>query len=238
MEPYNNSNNNANFANFNNQSAMNQMTQYMNSSENSLYNQNIDSTWKNMQNPSLNEINFNDRSNILSLINLPIVVPYHAQHPLINCKTPGRYKGNNCWTCNNCLANYSYNVPTFYCTACDFDLCQKCLLGLNAFMIAIYNYSKSNIYMNQQFKNVEYYKQNLHIHPIVRILREPTYTEVPLKCNMCLIDIQRDEEFYFCSLCNYCICMNCYGMNNVNKQFVTNPEYLSGNQMNEYPKYN
>ena len=84
MKPYNNSNNSTNFANFNNQSAMNQMTQYMNSSENSLYNQNIDSTWKNMQNPSLNEINFNDRSNILSLINLPIVVPYHAQHPLIN----------------------------------------------------------------------------------------------------------------------------------------------------------
>ena len=238
MEPYNNSNNNANFANFNNQSAMNQMTQYMNSSENSLYNQNINSTWKNMQNPSLNEINFNDRSNILSLINLPIVVPYHDNHPLINCKTPGRYKGNNYWKCNNCSTNYTYNVPTFYCTACDFDLCQKCLLSLNAFMIAIYNYSKSNIYMNQQFKNVEYYKKNLHIHPIVRILREPTYTEVPLKCNMCLKDIQRDEEFYFCSLCNYCICMNCYGMNNVNKQFVTNPEYLSGNQMNEYQKYN
>ena len=59
--------------------------------------------------------------------------------------------------------------------------------------------------MNQQFKNVEYYKQNLHNHPIARILREPTYTEVPLKCNMCLKDIQRDEEFYFCSLCNYCI---------------------------------
>ena len=33
MEPYNNSNNNANFANFNNQSAMNQMTQYMNSTK-------------------------------------------------------------------------------------------------------------------------------------------------------------------------------------------------------------
>ena len=64
----------------------------------------------------------------------------------------------------------------------DFDLCQKCLLGLNAFMIAIYNYSKSDIYMSQQFDNVDYYEQNLHVHPIVRILREPTYTEVPLKC--------------------------------------------------------
>ena len=65
MELYNNSNNDTNFSNFNNQSAMNKMTQYMNSSENSLYNQNIDSTWKNMQNPSLNEINFNDKSNII-----------------------------------------------------------------------------------------------------------------------------------------------------------------------------
>ena len=218
MESNSNSNQNINF---NNQSAMNQMTQYMNSSGNSLYNQSILSTWKNIQNSSLNETNFNDSSNILSLINLPIVVPYHDKHPLINCKTPGRYKGNNCWRCNNCSTLYSYNVPTFYCTACDFDLCQKCLLGLNAFMIAIYNYSRSNIYMSQQFDNIDYYEPNLHIHPIVRILREPTYTVVNLKCNKCFKDIQKDEEFYFCSLCNYCICINCY-QNCKNNIFMKN----------------
>ena len=218
MESNSNSNQNINF---NNQSAMNQMTQYMNSSGNSLYNQSILSTWKNIQNSSLNETNFNDSSNILSLINLPIVVPYHDKHPLINCKTPGRYKGNNCWRCNNCSTLYSYNVPTFYCTACDFDLCQKCLLGLNAFMIAIYNYSRSNIYMSQQFDNIDYYEPNLHIHPIVRIQREPTYTEVNLKCNKCFKDIQKYEEFYFCSLCNYCICINCY-QNCKNNIFMKN----------------
>ena len=233
MESNNNSNNNANFSNFSNQSAMNQMNQYMtNSSSNSLYNQNIFSTWKNMQNPTLNEINFNDRSNILSLINLPIIVPYHDKHPLINCKTPGRYKGNNCWRCNNCSTIYSYNVPTFYCTACDFDLCQKCLLGLNAFMIAIYNYRKSDIYLSQQFDNVDYYEQNLHIHPIVRILREPTYTEVPLKCNMCLKDILKDEEFYFCSLCNYCICVNCYQIRKTNNNIFMNNQIIPNNMYN------
>ena len=226
MESNNNSNNNANFSNFSNQSAMNQMNQYMtNSSSNSLYNQNIFSTWKNMQNPTLNEINFNDRSNILSLINLPIIVPYHNKHPLINCKTPGRDNGNNCWSCNNCSTKYSFNVPTFFCTACDFDLCQKCLLSLNAFMIAIYNYSKSNIYLSQQFDNANYYEPKLHNHPIVRILREPTFTEVYLKCNMCLKDIQKDEEFYFCSLCNYCVCVCCYN-SKTQEKFVENPEYL------------
>ena len=128
--------------NFNNQMVFGQMNQYlMNTAGNSLYDQNIFSTWKNMKMPnnsSLNNIDFNDRSNILSLINLPIIVPYHNKHPLINCKTPGRNTGNNCWRCDNCSTNYSLDVPTFYCTACDFDLCQKCLLSLNAFMIAIY----------------------------------------------------------------------------------------------------
>ena len=60
----------------NTQSAMNQMNQYMmNISQNNLYNQNIQSTWQNMQintNMNLqvpNEINLNNMTNILSLIN-------------------------------------------------------------------------------------------------------------------------------------------------------------------------
>ena len=219
--------------NFNNQMVFGQMNQYlMNTAGNSLYDQNIFSTWKNMKMPnnsSLNNIDFNDRSNILSLINLPIIVPYHNKHPLINCKTPGRNTGNNCWRCDNCSTNYSLDVPTFYCTACDFDLCQKCLLSLNAFMIAIYNYSKGNIYLSQQFDNAKYYEPKLHNHPIVRILREPTFTEVYLKCNMCLKDIQKDEEFYFCSLCNYCICVNCY--QNGKKDDLINNEYIDANFM-------
>ena len=76
-----------------------------------------------------------NKLNILSLINLPIVVPYHSQHPLISCFTPVRAENSPGWKCNVCNFKNSFNVPTFYCTACDFDLCQKCLLGLSAFMI-------------------------------------------------------------------------------------------------------
>ena len=76
---------------------------------------------------------------IAALINLPVVIPVHNQHPLINCKTPGRREICSPWKCNNCWSIYSYDVPSFYCTACDYDLCQKCFLSLNGFMIAIYN---------------------------------------------------------------------------------------------------
>ncbi len=229
MEPYNNSNNNTNFANFNNQSAMNQMTQYMNSSENSLYNQNIDSTWKNMQNPSLNEINFNDRSNILSLINLPIIVPYHAEHPLINCKTPGRISEKyNFWQCDSCKSQYSYDVPTFFCTACDFDICQKCILSLGAFWIIIYNYNLGNLSEakidEESSYTMKHLNKKIHHHPTIKIIREPSYYENKIRCNLCLKEIQKDENFYFCSLCNYSVCINCYNSKGQEK-FVENPEY-------------
>ena len=223
---------------FNNQMAMNQMNQYMMAqSGNNLYCQTFQNTWQNMQqNVNLIETNFNNMSNILSLINLPIVVPYHNQHPLINCKTPGRKEISQYWICNNCRNSYSYNVPTFYCTACDFDLCQKCLLSLSAFMIAIYNYNQSYIYASKEFANNKCYKPNVHNHPIVRIIREPTYSSIELKCNACFKNLQKEEAFYYCSLCNYCLCIGCYNnLNNIQNQNqkhdIIDP-YLHGDQMN------
>ena len=225
----------------NTQSAMNQMNQYMmNISQNNLYNQNIQSTWQNMQintNMNLlapNEINLNNMKNILSLINLPIVVPCHNQHPLINCKTPGRAEISKFWICNNCRGSYSYNVPSFYCTACDYDLCQRCFLCLSAFMIAVYNYQLGNMYASQQFTNMSHYHQNIHNHPIVKIIKEPSFSEIQLKCNFCYKALLKNEAFHYCTLCNFCVCVNCFNMNQMPKmpKFVDNPEYLSNNPMN------
>ena len=234
-------NQNSNQMLINNQSAMNQMNQYMmNISQNNLYNQNIQSTWQNMQintNMNLlapNEINLNNMTNILCLINLPIVVPCHNQHPLINCKTPGRAEISKFWICNNCRGSYSYNVPSFYCTACDYDLCQRCFLCLSAFMIAVYNYQLGNMYASRQFTNMSHYHQNIHNHPIVKIIKEPSFSEIQLQCNFCYKVLLKNEAFHYCTLCNFCVCSNCFNMNQMPKmpKFVDNPEYLSNNPMN------
>ena len=189
----------------------NQMPQNMINNPNSLYMMNFQQTWQNMQ-PSVNlvNINFNNMTNILSLLNLPVVVPCHSQHPLIHCKTPGRIMPGTYWKCNGCGTDYSYNVPTFYCTACDFDLCQKCFLTLYAFQVVIYNYNLGNIQSTQQFTNNNFFNPKVHQHPTMTILREQTYFENKLKCNACMKDLQVQEQFNYCSLCNYCICLNCY----------------------------
>jgi hypothetical protein len=90
----------------------------------------------------------------------------------------------------------------------------------------------SDIKYSQSFTNTSHYHGNIHNHPIVKIIRDETYAEIPLKCNFCFKDLQKYEQFYYCSLCNYCVCLNCFGMKNTNNNFVSNPEYLSADQMN------
>ena len=216
---------------YNNKAAMDQMDQFIhNMNSNNLFSQNIQQTMMNME-QSRNYIhtNFNNMTNILSLINLPIIVPYHAEHPLINCKTPGRIDEKyNFWGCDSCKNRYTYDVPTFFCTACDFDICQKCILSLGAFWIIIYNYESGNLCKAQINESSSYAMQHLHKkihqHPIVKIIREPSHYEKKMRCNLCIKEIQKDEEFYYCSLCNYCVCLNCF-KEKTKEFFVENPEY-------------
>ena len=72
---------------------------------------------------------------------------------------------------------------------------------------------------------MKHLNKKIHHHPIIKIIREPSYYENKTRCNLCLKEIQKDEEFYYCSLCNYCICLNCYNSKGQEK-FVENPEYF------------
>ena len=217
---------------YNNKAAMDQMNQFINyMNSNSLFSENIQQTMNNFEQNKKKYIqtNFNNMTNILSLINLPIIVPYHAEHPLINCKTPGRISEKyNFWQCDSCKSQYSYDVPTFFCTACDFDICQKCILSLGAFWIIIYNYNLGNLSEakidEESSYTMKHLNKKIHHHPTIKIIREPSYYENKMRCNLCLKEIQKDENFYFCSLCNYSVCINCYNSKGQEK-FVENPEY-------------
>ena len=194
---------------YNNKAAMDQMNQFINyMNSNSLFSENIQQTMNNFEQNKKKYIqtNFNNMTNILSLINLPIIVPYHAEHPLINCKTPGRISEKyNFWQCDSCKSQYSYDVPTFFCTACDFDICQKCILSLGAFWIIIYNYNLGNLSEakidEESSYTMKHLNKKIHHHPTIKIIREPSYYENKIRCNLCLKEIQKDENFYFCSLC-------------------------------------
>ena len=121
-----------------------------------------------MQPGNLYDINLKNNGNmLLSRINPSIMVGYH-HHPLYSCFTPQRVNSNY-WTCKNCGCNYTYKVPSFYCTACNYDLCQKCLLDCKLFQIQMYDYDMkeyTNVNMTQNEGN---YNTNIHNHILLSI---------------------------------------------------------------------
>ena len=169
--------------------------------------------------------NFNlhpDQNLLLYLINTSIVVPDH-NHPLYSCFTPEKQQFSNFWTCKKCQCKYVNNVPSFYCTACDYDLCQKCILALQVYQIQRYNYSMNinfNFNCNPNHRN---YKPNIHNHAMALINIE-NYNNPPyiLHCKKCSRDIISSECFYYCSLCNFYICQQCF---NIQQSKNMNPIY-------------
>ena len=184
-------------------------------------------------------IDFGNRKNIpLSLIHSSVIILDHP-HPLFSCLTPQRANYSNFWTCKKCQCNYAYTVPSLYCTLCDFDICQKCLMGYPLYQIELYDYKNdaynfNNVMINQQDPNL---RLNLHNHPL-KIIQIPDYNSKKfgincLNCNSKINKINSNDAFFYCSLCNFYICTNCFTNNSQmnNMQFnQNNPGFHQNNQ--------
>ena len=184
-------------------------------------------------------IDFGNRKNIpLSLIHSSVIILDHP-HPLFSCLTPQRANYSNFWTCKKCQCNYAYTVPSLYCTLCDFDICQKCLMGYPLYQIELYDYKNdaynfNNVMINQQDPNL---RLNLHNHPL-KIIQIPDYNSKKfgincLNCNSKINKINSNDAFFYCSLCNFYICTICFTNNSQmnNMQFnQNNPGFYQNNQ--------
>ena len=159
----------------------------------------------------------------LSLMNLPIKTEH--QHPIIFCFTPERKKNGQGWSCNKCFSRYSYKTPSFYCTLCDYDLCQNCLAKykLNQIQINIIN---SDIIQNpnNKFKWQKIFTEHMHFLTLIQKANK----NKKWKCNKCLKDFTSNDSSFYCSLCDFYICKDCMNKNkgnNMNNMNNTNLNY-------------
>jgi len=146
-----------------------------------------------------------NNNNITSLINFPILIDDHL-HPLIFCNS---LRGRNCegWVCDKCSSNYSSITPSFYCTFCDYDLCQNCLGEYKLKSIRKYNCKLKNNINAKNNKNDIFpwqidYPNHKHFMSHEKKMND-------WFCESCKQNFNNKNDSYCCSLCDYDICIKC-----------------------------
>ena len=113
---------------------------------------------------------------------------------------------NRNWICNICRKTYDENIPTFYCTKCDFGACNKCMKKLS-------DEQKYPLNNDGDRKSYELKKINIdyHKHPLFYcITSRNSNKKTNWTCNKCREDFDENEWSFYCSKCDYDICYNCY----------------------------
>ena len=179
---------------------------------------------QNMFNVSNNGNNQRDFSMISNIIT-PIIIKDH-NHPLIYCYQIERKNRGITWFCNKCSSQYNCDAPSFCCTYCDFDVCRTCLGKYQLDEIRVNdpcsNYEK-NLLAPTKAQITLGKKYNFHNHLLTFIKRFNSYFF--WRCDKCLRNFKSDDVSYYCSLCDYDICPDCFNGNvfpnifkNINRQ--------------------
>lgn len=150
------------------------------------------------------------------------------EHPLFYCYTTSRSNYSPSWGCNKCNNHYTFNVPTFYCTFCDFDLCENCVGNYNSNQILLYDY-EANVLNNtllQNPSNLQDWQKVFPSHKHLLILARKRNKDINNKkswtCGFCSRPYNSKEEFYYCSLCDYYLCQYCSNEQMINMEELKN----------------
>lgn len=126
------------------------------------------------------------------------------KHKLIYCLT------NFDWSCNECKHKYNKNVGRYYCSICNYNMCDQCIENndyekMKPFQEDVF---PSNENITENFK-----KSNLHEHQLVYCITKRTCISSGWICDVCKKNFNRDKWSFYCTYCDFDQCFECISNN-------------------------
>ena len=113
---------------------------------------------------------------------------------------------NRNWICNICKEDYENDVPTFYCSICDYDVCKSCMRTRSD--EPKYPLDNDGDRESHKIKIINNY---CHKHPLIySITSRNAKKETTWTCNECKTSYENNEWSFYCSSCDYDLCYDCY----------------------------
>ena len=98
-------------------------------------------------------------------------------------------------------------MQTYYCSNCNYDVCENC-------MKTISDEKKYPLLFtgNRVDYNIKVINAFCHIHPLVYCITSRDRNPTTWRCNKCLKKYEGNEWSFYCTLCDYDLCYNCYNI--------------------------
>jgi hypothetical protein len=113
------------------------------------------------------------------------------------------------WKCNLCYTNYDKSKGRYYCSKCDFNICENCHYK-NKYLTKK-SFPKNTCPSNSSIK-VNFLKTDYHEHNLVycRCSKNLAFFS-DWTCDNCRGNYNNDIWMFYCTLCNYHLCCDCCG---------------------------
>jgi hypothetical protein len=131
-----------------------------------------------------------------------IMIKEHI-HNLVYCLN------NFTWKCNLCKFKYEKQFPKYFCSLCNYSMCEKChdIRNYQKFKAFPENSDNSKIDIKKKFLKTVYHK---HILVYSRTSRDPTELK-QWYCDNCKENFENDVWSFYCTKCDYDLCKKCAG---------------------------
>ena len=117
---------------------------------------------------------------------------------------------NRNWICNICKKKYSKDESTYLCSICDFDVC-NCCIGIS-----------KKYPLKQFYHKINYFTFSFHEHRMIYCWTSKNFKSLSsLYCNKCKKEYSNKIWSFYCTNCDYDICLKC-SKQYINKELLIN----------------
>ena len=125
-------------------------------------------------------------------------------HKLIFCIS------NFNWECDDCHKNYDKKIGRYYCSICNFNICDECSEnhGYDKMKPFSEDIAPSNKNVKENIK-----KSDHHEHQLVYCRTKRNCLSNGWICDVCRKDFDEKEWSFYCTSCDFDLCCKCMDIN-------------------------
>ena len=113
------------------------------------------------------------------------------------------------WKCNLCKKKYDSSNPRYYCSVCNFNLCNECHAKRKYTIKKAFpdNVQPSNPSVKEDFLDTDYHEHRLvYCRSSRSVLQYSGWI-----CDNCRDQYDNEEWSFLCTKCDFDLCCNCVG---------------------------